>query len=173
MISIQIPTLTGFLRGLYPMGLYSDDKLLPFDVLEIAESNNYSIPQAPLDNGSSISDHIFKQPLQISVRGFVTNSNHKEFLDAIKSGQFNDKGFKVTGINNTIYDNMRCISVSTTQTTEILGGFIYTLQMQEVMLAGASSDAISSLKNAAFSKIKNLGNVSTFKRPTSILRKIF
>ena len=175
--TLNLPTLSNLLSFIFPMKIYeygNIDNILPCTIIEILENTSYNIPNEPLDDNTIINDTIYTMPKMLSVRVFVNTNSLDDFENSIKNLQY-DKGFSISGKDNQIYDNYRIENITTSQTSNVEGGYFYDISFKEVKLIQSFSSGIplSKVNNPAYSGKENIGEVANTKeQKSSILYKL-
>lgn len=174
--TLNLPTLTDLISDLFPMRIYENDNLnnvLPCTIIEIFENQTYNIPNEPLDDNTIINDTIYVIPKTINVRVFVNTNDLFLFENSIQSLQFGN-GFTISGKDSQIYKNYRIENLTTSQTSNVEGGYFYDISFKEVKLIQSFSVGlqIANVSNPSFSAKENVGEVANTQVKKSTLKEI-
>lgn len=174
--TLNIPTISEALSDFYPMKIHkqgSESQTINCTIMEIMESDSYNIPNEPVDSQSYISDTMYKAPKQVTCRVFVNTNFLDNFLSNIEAFQ-NGDGFTICGADGQKYENMRIENSSVAQTSDVQGGYFYTLAFKEVIVIEAFNAGISLSKSqkSAYSSKQSMGESANNTRPKSILKTL-
>lgn len=172
--TLNVPTLSQALSAFYPMKIHeqgNEANVLNCTIMEIMESNSYNIPNEPIDSQSYISDTLYKAPLQVTCRVFVNTNFLENFTSGLQNLQ-NGNGFCVCGADGQKYENMRLENSSVSQTSDVQGGYFYTLAFKEVLIIESFNVGIplSNSQKSAYSSKQSMGESANSSRPKSILK---
>lgn len=141
---LNVGSLTNLLGNLFIMKIQDagSKSELPCKILSLSEMASESIPISPQDDNSFISDVIFKNPIVLNIRAFVYGNNVDDFESMMIKTQNSELGFIVNGLNKT-YINMRWTEKSFTESSDMVGGLIYSITMQEVLFVKSFNDFLN------------------------------
>ena len=162
---LNLPNISDII-DIYPMRIYDgDDNALPCNIVRLEENNEYVIPLQPLDTGNLISEHIFNTPMNISIVVFVKQNNLNLFEAKINETQLNNKFFRVVGANDQNYNNMKILTISKNETSDMIGAYHISITMQQMILVNSVDSIIDTgkVKDASYSKGANIGEVNSNK----------
>lgn len=173
--TLNLPTFTSLLSGLFPMKIYETDNLeniLPCTIMEIVETQTFNIPNEPLDDNTIINDTIYILPKTINVRVFVNTNDLLSFESSLNTLQFN-QGFTILGKDDQIYNNYRLENISTSQTANVEGGYFYDLAFKEIKViqSFATGLPIQQVANESYSNKEEVGEVANTKQNQSVLKQ--
>lgn len=141
---LNVGSLTRILDSFFLMSLQDagSKEKLPCNLMALSEMASESIPVSPQDNNSFVSDTIFRNPIVVSIKAFVYQDRIDDFESMLSKAQSSEMGFIVNGINKT-YINMRWTEKSFTESSDVVGGLIYSLTMQEVLFVKSFNDFLN------------------------------
>lgn len=141
---LNVGSVTRLLGDLFLMSLQdanSKDKL-PCTIISLSEMASETIPISPQDDNSFVSDTIFKNPIVLSLKIFVYGDRVDDFESMLLKAQNSELGFIVNSLNKT-YINMRWTEKSFTESSDMVGGVMYSITMQEVLFVKSFNDFLS------------------------------
>lgn len=138
-------------------------------IVELTEQQNYGIPSLPIDNGTTIGDTIYKMPLTVTARVFVTEANLDTFLYEVEKGQYNQTCFTIYSLYNKVYNNMKIESYSRDTNSSMIGAMHFNIQFKELILVQALVSNYQVAKKAGYGSAKNIGNKNPQETPKSTL----
>ena len=127
-------------------------------IYEVTESQDYGLPEFPLDNSTFIGDTIYDMPKKIDVRVLVNESDISTFLASIKETQFSNDRFTVTSVAGEVFKNLKIQNYSKTVSSNMIGKTFYLISLKEVPLVKALVETYQTSKNAGYSNNKNVGS---------------
>lgn len=139
-------------------------------VYEISERQDYGLPQIPLDNGTFISDTIYKNPKVIDVRVLVNESDIATFKANVESSQFSNTMFTVTSLNGETYSNLKITNMSNALTSAMTGKRFFIISFLEIKLVKALVESYQTSKNAGYTSNKNVGTKDGKEQKTTALK---
>lgn len=164
---------SGF-ADIYPMKLYEKGQELapmPCDVLEIEVSQDYEIPDEPIESGVYISDTQYLKPKNLRLRVFVSNENITGFERDLKAAQTSQNGFIIIDREGAKFSDFWLTAWN--KGGEFNDGYHYDLSLREVIRVQGFNSAITTAKtsNAGLSSKQNNGEQNA-KRKQSALKGI-
>lgn len=171
MISIAINAATSLLEFFNAIEVKTQTALdkLPCRVTEISETQDYSLPQYPLEIGDYRGDTIYKLPLKLECRLFVESADFVDFENMLNDINFSDDFVSIKSLNDKQYKNLKIISWARETSSAMIGAAYYNVALQEFILI--SSLATSKVKIAANGGKKSQGNKNPQERKSSTLFK--
>lgn len=141
---LNIGSISNVLSGLFIMSIQNGDTkdTIPCTILELSETQTDTIPQSPQDTNSFIGDTIFKQPLQLTLQVFVYTNKFDAFEVAMEKAQNSKTGFIINGIHKS-YTNMRRLDKTFSETSNKVGGVVYNIVFEEVLLLQSFNDVLT------------------------------
>lgn len=127
-------------------------------IYEVTETQDYGLPEFPLDDGTFIGDTIYDIPKKIDVRVLVNESDISTFLASIKETQFSNERFTVTSVAGEVFKNLKIQNYSKTVSSNMIGKTFYLISLKEVPLVKALVETYQTSKKAGYSKNKNQGS---------------
>lgn len=164
---MNAPFLTDYFKQYFPMKIYGIDEEdpLPCKIIEITETQDYSIPTEPVDTNTFVTDTIYINPKSISCQVFCTTSEYEDFEIKIQELQFSQDGIIIKGEDGQIYNNLRVVSIGTAQTVEQQGAYFYELEFIQISYVSARTVTISTKAPAPVKKKVQKGDKSPKKEP--------
>lgn len=171
MISIAINAATSLLEFFNAMEIKSQIALdkLPCRITEINETQDFTLPQYPLEIGEYRGDTIYRMPLKLECRLFVESADFVDFEKMLNEINFSDDFVSIKSLNGKFYNNLKIASWARDTSSAMIGAAYYNVSLQEFILIQAL--AASKVKTAANSGKKSLGNKNPQERKSSTLFK--
>lgn len=139
-------------------------------VYEISESQDFGLPQNPIDKNSFIADTIYKLPKRLTVRVLVSEENVSTFIQDINEIQFSDNLFTIVSTANEVFTNMKISNYAKDVTSQIVGKVFYNIGLEEAILVQSLTEAYTSTSNAGYSNNIQTGTKTTQKQPKSTIK---
>lgn len=139
-------------------------------VYEISASQDFGLPQNPIDKNSFIGDTIYRLPKQITVRVLVSDEEVSTFVQNINEVQFSSNLFTVVSTANEVFKNMKITNYSKDITSQMVGSVFYNISMEEVILVQSLTEAFRPTSNAGYSNNVQTGTKTTQKQPKSTIK---
>lgn len=139
-------------------------------IYEINETQDFGLPQNPLDDGSFIADTIYRNPKKINLRVLVADSDISTFINNIESVQFSNDLFTVTSLANQVYKNLKIISYTKDVTSKMVGKTFYLIALEEVRMVKALVESYKNSKNSGYGNNQNVGSKDNNERKQSALK---
>lgn len=139
-------------------------------VYEISESQDFGLPQNPIDKNSFIGDTIYKLPKQLTARVLVADENVSNFIQSINEVQFSSNLFTVVSTANEVFKNMKITNYFKDVTNQVVGKVFYNINLEEVILVKSLTEAFRPTSNAGYSNNVKTGTKTTQKQPKSTIK---
>ena len=109
------------------------------------EKVNYNVTVAthPVETGQEITDHVLKEPLELSITGKIVGDNSAEILEKIRKIQEEGKLCQYEGRNRA--QNCQIVSFSTSADYAITGGFDFDMTLRQTRIASGATGNITAL----------------------------
>ena len=102
---------------------------------ESVERNVESTSHA-VENGEPITDHVKRQPIQISISGKIANYNDIKAADVLRGlTKLKDEGSLITYTGRNVASNFQIQSFSTSHPNTVWGGCEFDMTLKEVKIA--------------------------------------
>lgn len=159
MVTMALNAIGNLLAFLNQIQIKTQNSLesLPCVVCEIGESQDYTLPQFPIENGEYRGDTIYRMPLKVNARLFVEGSDYNKFETMLNDLQFSEDFITIKSLSNKVYKNLKITSWARDTTSQMIGACYYNVAMQEVILIDSLSGAVSNNKKAGYGKNKAQG----------------
>lgn len=147
-------------KSYFPMKIYGadDDEPLPCDLVELSDTQDFSIPTEPIDKNMYITDTIYKNPRSFTAQVLVSTAVFDEFETKIHELQFSEAGITIKGLDEQVYNNLRLLSIGSAQTTEYQGAYLYELEFIQVTYVTAQTTTITTKAPVGAKPKKSKGN---------------
>lgn len=111
------------------------------------EKVNYNVTVAthPVETGQEITDHVLKEPLELSITGKIVGDNSAEILEKIRKIQEEGKLCQYEGRNRA--QNCQIVSFSTSADYAITGGFDFDMTLRQTRIASGATGNITALQS--------------------------
>ena len=174
MISMAINAVGIFASWLSQMETKTSDKVnLPAKISSISERQDFNIPTFAVESQNFKGDTIYKLPLVVEVRYFVSGSKIDIFEFVLENMQFSENFIEIKGLHGKTYKNLKVVGWARDTTSEMVGAAYYNVSFQEVRLIEALA-GLSNKANAATGGVSSKGNVVAQEAtPQSVLYKGF
>lgn len=173
--TISLPPLLSFI-DIYPIALFdtTNKKRFKCEILEIVKNTSYNLPTQPLDSGVTIGDHVFKNPLIISIRALVSLNDIDAFNARIEDIQNKGAFFCLNDRNGNLYENLKILNINTEQNLNYSNKEIYAIDFLVIDIIEALVTKLdtSKVKNASLSNKANLGEATNKKTNASTLKNL-
>ena len=159
MITLAINALSNFLLKTEPMKISSRSvEELKCRIVEVSETQDYGLPNFPVDNNTYKNDTIYKMPKRLMVRVYVKAEDIESFLADIEKVQFSEELFNIYTLYNITYENFKILSYSRDLNSTMLQAAHFNLSMQEVSMVEALVENYKSSKKASYGSKQEQGN---------------
>ncbi len=153
-------------------------------ILNVSTEHNATITSHPVQNGANISDHMYLEPVQITmeigmsdamgsmVRGQWTGASTKSVSAYRKLCELQEARIPfavLTRLNR--YENMVIKSISVNDDAATYYGLRATISMQQILLANVATEKVSA-RNWSNGDATNRGEVQPTPTPTSVLGSV-
>ncbi len=130
---------------------------LPCRITQIQETQDYNLPQFPIESGEYRGDTIYRMPLKLECRFFVESADFADFETMLNDINFSTDFVYIQSLNGKVYNNLKILSWSRDTSSQMLGAAYYSVSLQEfVIIDGlAFSKAVSKASNGAVSEKGN------------------
>lgn len=157
MISLAINALTSIMEFLNAIEIKSQISLddLPCRVTELNETQDYGVPQFPVESGTYKGDTIYKMPLKLTARLFVKAKDYTDFEAMLDEINFNKEFLTIKAQNGKIYKNLKIVQWARDTNASMMGAVYYNVSLQEMLLVEALASAKPT--NAGYGGKKNTG----------------
>jgi len=142
-------------------------------VYSVSETQNYQLPQNPLDNNTFLADTIFRLPKQITVRVLVKEADIPIFTSAINEVQFSSTLFTVVSVANEVFAGLKILSCAKDVSAQMVGAAFYNISMEEAMLIQALVKPYTAAKNPAYGGNGGAGTKQAPERKKSALKGFY
>lgn len=139
-------------------------------VYEVSESQDFGLPEFPLDNGTFISDTVYKIPKKIDVRVLVNEADISTFISSLEASQFSNDLFSVVSVAGQVYSNLKIQGYSKTINSGMVGKVFYLISLKEIILVKALVENYQTSKNAGYTGNKNVGTKEGQERKQTALK---
>lgn len=111
------------------------------------EKVNYNITTVshPVETGIDITDHILKEPLELSITGKIVGENAADLLAKIRKIQEEGQLVSYEGRNRA--ENFQIVDFGTTQDYTITGGCDFDMTLRQVRVANGPTGSIEALQS--------------------------
>ena len=137
-----------FLRGIEDLNC---------SIYELNETQEFGLPEFPLDDGTFIGDTVYNIPKRIDLRVLVKDSEIPIFLASLKEAQFSNQRFTVTSVAGETFINLKIMGYSKSVTSNVVGSTFYLISLREVPLVKALVESYQTSKKAGYTDNKNVG----------------
>ena len=159
MITLAINALSSILLKTEPMKISSKSvEELKCRIVEVSETQDYGLPNFPVDDNTYKNDTIYKNPKRLMVRVYVKADDIEGFLANVEKVQFSEELFNIHTLYNITYENFKIVSYSRDLNSTMLQATHYNLAMQEVVMVKALVESYKSGKKAGYGSKKEQGN---------------
>ncbi len=172
MVSIAINAATSLLEYFNAIEVKSQTALdkLPCRVTELNETQDYALPQYPVESGEYRGDTIYRLPLKLEARLFVESADFVDFERMLNDINFSDDFVSIKSLNSKTYKNLKITSYARDTSSQMIGAAYYNVSLQEFILVSALASA--KVKTASNGGKKQLGNKKAQERKSSTLIKL-
>ena len=153
-------------------------------ILSVSTEHNANITSHPVQNGANISDHMYMEPVQITmeigmsdamasmVRGQWTGGNTKSVSAYRKLCELQEARIPFTVLTRlNQYQNMVIRSISVNDDAGTLYGLRASVSMQQILLANVATEKVSA-RDWTSGSGTNRGEVQPTPTPTSVLGSV-
>lgn len=130
---------------------------LPCRVTEINETQDYGMPQFPIESGEYRGDTIYKLPLKVNARLFVEGYEIEDFENMLNDMQSSEDFIEIKSLNGKKYDNLKMLSWARDTTSQMIGAYYYNVSFQRMILVGALA-GLAKVSSGGLAKSKDTGN---------------
>ena len=121
-------------------------------------SYNVTVASHPVETGQDITDHVIKQPLELSLTGKIVGENSASNLEQIRKIHEEGKLCQYEGRNRA--QNCQIVSFSTSADYSITGGFDFNMTLRQTRIASGATGNITAQQSYKVPK------ETTWKDPT-------
>ena len=121
-------------------------------------SYNVTVASHPVETGQDITDHVIKQPLELSLTGKIVGENSASNLEQIRKIHEEGKLCQYEGRNRA--QNCQIVSFSTSADYSITGGFDFDMTLRQTRIASGATGNITAQQSYKVPK------ETTWKDPT-------
>ena len=121
-------------------------------------SYNVTVASHPVETGQDITDHVIKQPLELSLTGKIVGENSASNLEQIRKIHEEGKLCQYEGRNRA--QNCQIVSFSTSADYSITGGFDFDMTLRQTRIASGATGNITAQQSYKIPK------ETTWKDPT-------
>ena len=121
-------------------------------------SYNVTVASHPVETGQDITDHVIKQPLELSITGKIVGENSASNLEQIRKIHEEGKLCQYEGRNRA--QNCQIVSFSTSADYSITGGFDFDMTLRQTRIASGATGNITAQQSYKIPK------ETTWKDPT-------
>lgn len=172
MISVAINAASSMHEFFSAMKIRSQVALndLPCRITAISETQDYNLPQFPIESGEYRGDTIYRMPLKLECRLFVESGDFLEFENMLNDINFSEDFVYIQALNGKIYNNMKILSWSREMNSQMIGAAYYMVSLQEFVIIDslAFSKNVSAAANGA---VADKGTKSVEEKDSSTLFK--
>lgn len=154
MLSLAINSLTSIMEFLNSIEISTQKSLndLPCRLTEMQETQDFNLPQFPVESGTYKGDTIYKMPLKLQARLFVYEKDYSDFERLIDEINFNNEFLTIKNLNGKEYKNLKILQWGRDTSSLMRGAAYYNVSLQELILV--ETLAISKVKKGAGANVE-------------------